>query len=353
MTGEPTAPAQSPRDGPGSSDSAWLEGQLRDLRRDTEQLDRELTGLRAALVEQQRGSSELQGALATVEGRTRRHEAGQEIARAVQQQLTTLGQQLEEESALRRDQRGAIEREQQRDRDLAGALTRALEELRGRLDSLDQRVAGEGQRQRRLVEDVADRDRAEERLGEQIAAIEGRIAALAEAWAKEREERVRFAAALPDLVSTLDEVDARTGTLRAEIRRAEEDVAEVRARRDREDELLELVEQQRATRLRLEERLTALEGRLEEALQSVAGGAQERLAISQHITGAEERMRALGEALEAQRGAVIDHFRRLVEAEEAHGRQQIEEIEKRIRRGRSLLVRLSEGSQQAQQEQPL
>ena len=200
---------------------------------------------------------------------------------------------------------------------------------------------------------MADRDRAEEHLGERIAASEGRIAALAEAWAKKREERERFAAALPDLVSTLDKVDARTGTLRAEIRRAEEDVAEVRARRDREDELLELVEQQRATRLGLEERLTALEGRLEEALQSVAGGARERLAISQHITGAEERMRALSEAIEAQRGAVIDHFRWLVEAEEAHGRQQIEEIEKRIRRGRSLLVRLSEGSQQAQQEQPL
>ena len=353
MTGEPTVPAQGPRDGPAASDTAWLEGQLRDLRRHTEQLDRELSGLRAALVEQRRSTSEMQGALATVEGRTRRHEAGQEIARAVQHQLAMLGERIEEESALRRDQRGAIEREHQRDRDLAGALTQALEELRGRLGSLEQRIAGEGERQRRLAEDVADRDRAEERLGEQVAGTEGRIAALAEAWAKEREERVRFAAALPDLASTLDEVDARTETLRAEIRRAEEDLAEVRARRDREDELLELVEQQRATRLRLEERLTALEGRLEEALQSVAGGAQERLAISQHVAGAEERMRALGEELEAQRWAVIDHFRRLVEAEEAHGRQQIEEIEKGIRRGRSLLVRLSEGSQQAQQEQPL
>ena len=39
-------------------------------------------------------------------------------------------------------------------------------------------------------------------------------------------------------------------------------------------------------------------------------------------------MRSLAEALEGQRWAVIEHFRRLVEADEQQGKQQIEEIEK-------------------------
>ena len=72
-----------------------------------------------------------------------------------------------------------------------------------------------------------------------------------------------------------------------------------------------------------------------------------------HAVGFDMYSSMLGEAVEAQRGAMIDYFRRLVEAEEQHGRQQIEEIGKQILSGRSLLASLSEGSQQARHEQPL
>ena len=344
---------QSAAEAAAPSEVAWLEQQLRELRGQTEQLQRELVGLHSAVVEQQRGSAQIEGALATVEGRTRRHETGQEIAREVQQQLAGLDQRLDEEAALRRDQRGALEREQRHDRELAERVGAVLEGVRERLDALEQRIAGEGERGRRLLEDLVERDRAEERLGEQITGAEGRIAALAEAWAKEREERTRFTAVLPELTSALDEIDARTIALRTELRRSEESLAQVKGRGDREDELLELVEQQRATRLRLEERLGELDSRLEEELQRAAGAGEERLALSQQVSGAEERMRALAEALEGQRWAMIEHFRRLVEADEQQGQQQIAEIEKRIRRGRSLLVRLNEGAQQAGEEQPL
>ena len=325
----------------------WIEGQLAELRERTERMGRELGGLRGALQEQQRGSSELQGALAVVEGRTRRHEAGQELARFVQQQLGVVTERLEEEAALRRDQRGALEREQHRDREAGESGAAALDELAERLHALEQHVSGESERQRRLADDRAAAERAEERLAERIAATEGRLAALAEAWAGEREERARFDAALPGLGAALDELDARTvalrAELRAELRRSEDDIAKVRARRDREDDLIELVEQQRSTRIRLEERLSALESRVEEAVQGLGSASEERLGLGRQLTGVEERLRALGESIEAQRWAVLEHFGRLLEADEAVSRKQIDELELCIRERRRLLVGAARG----------
>lgn len=334
-------------------DRGRLETQLIELREQTEQMRRELDGLRNVLQEQQLGSAELHGALATVEGRTRRHEAGQEIARFVQQQLGAVTERIEEESALRRDQRGALEREQQRGRELAESGAAALGELAERLRSLEQRSAGDAQRHRQLTDEVAALHRAEERTDERIAGAEGRLAALVSAWAEEREERGRFDAALPELATALDGLDARTVALRAELRRSEDELALVRARRDREDELVELVEQQRSTRLRLEERLGALEARLEETVQGFGGATEERLGLARQLAGLEERLSALTDSLEAQRWAVIEHFQRLVDVEQAGSRKQIEELERRIREGRRLVVRLREGSEHASEEQPL
>ena len=334
-------------------EGGWVEGQLAELRQRTERMGRELDGLRGALQEQQRGSSELQGALAVVEGRTRRHEAGQELARFVQQQLGAVTECLEEEAALRRDQRGALEREQHRDREADESGAAALDELAERLRVLEQRVGSESERQRQLGDDRAAAERAEEQLVERIAATEGRLAALAEAWAGERDERARFDAALPGLGAALDELDARTVALRAELRRSEDDIAQVRARRDREDELIELVEQQRSTRIRLEERLGALESRVEEALQGLRGASEERLGLGRQLTGVEQRLRTLGESIEAQRWAVLEHFGRLLDADEAGSRKQIDELELRIRERRRLLLGLREGSERAGEEQPL
>jgi chromosome segregation ATPase len=304
---------------------AWLEQQLHEMRDQSEQIQQELSSLYSAVRAQQRDVVE----------------------------IGAIGQRLDEESALRRDQGGAIVREQQRDREVAKGAVSSLQDSRTRIDALEQRLAGAGERSRRIDDELAEHGRVENRLAEQLVAAEGRIAALAEVWAKEREERVRFAAVLPELTVALDEIDARTLALRSELRRSEEGLAELRGRREREDALNELIEQQRAIRLRLEDRLRTFEAKLEETLQRIADGSEERLALSHQVSGAEARTQVLAEALEGQRWAVIEHFRRLIDAEEQHGREEIDEIEKRIRRGRSLLVRLSEGSQQAGEEQPL
>jgi len=332
---------------------AWLEEQLARLREQQEALTRELAGVRLALVEQGHSASDLEATLTAVDGRTRRHEAAHDAVQAVQRQVAQLAERLDEESVLRHDQHGAAEREHGRERDLSEGVTRALGEVRQRLQVLEQRIAGEQQRGLHHGDALADADRERERLTEQLHGAEGRMAALAESWAKDRDERARFAAAIPELTTTLAELGTRTVSLRAELRRSEDELAQLRGRRDREDELVELVEAQRATRARLEERITAIEERVEEMSRSVLAATEERQALYRQVAGADERIRGAGEALEGQRWATIEHFRRLVEAEEEQARLEIESVERRIRRGRMLLVRLTEGNLDAGGEKPL
>ena len=63
-------------------------------------------------------------------------------------------------------------------------------------------------------------------------------------------------------------------------------------------------------------------------------------------------LRAFGEAMEAQRWAVVEHFGRLLDTDQAGSRKQIEELEQRIRERRRLAVGLREDSEQAGAEQP-
>jgi chromosome segregation ATPase len=260
---------------------------------------------------------------------------------------------MDEEAALRRDQRGSSEREHDRDRDLAEGLTRALGEVREGVRVIEQRVANEQQRGLHHGDALAAADRERERLLELVQSTEGRVVALGESWARDRDERARFAAAIPELTSTLAELGARTASLRAELKHSEDEVAQLRTRRDREDELFELVEAQRATRARLEERITSTEERLEELSRVLGSATEERQALHRQLAGADGRIRAVAELIESQRWAVIEHFRRLVEAEEEQSRAEIEAIERRIRRGRILLMRLAEGSAEAAGEEPV
>ena len=113
-----------------------------------------------------------------------------------------------------------------------------------------------------------------------------------------------------------------------------------------------MVEQHQAIRLRLEDRLRDVEDRLQETLELLGAASEERLALRHQVMGLDERMRLLGEALEFQRDAVIDHVRRVLDVEEQQGKRQIDEIEQRLRRGRALLVRLRESGPRPAEEQP-
>lgn len=297
-----------------------MEEQLAELRDRTERLGRELSSVRRVVREQQHGVE---------------------------------GERLEEEAVLRRDQRGALAREQRRDREQGESGAAVLDGLAQRLRELEQHVRAEREQQRRLGEVRSAAEQGTSQLAERLAATEGQLAALADAWAGERAERARFDAALPGLSAALDELDGRTLALRTELRRADDEIAQVRARRDREDELTELVEQQHALRIRLEERLEALEARVEASAQVLGGASEERLGLGRQLSAMQEQLRSFGEEMEAQRAAILEHFGRLLDADQAGSRRQIEALEQRIRDRRRLAVGLREGSEQAGSEPPL
>ena len=282
---------------------------------------------------------------------------------AVGRQIQRLGEQLSELRAGQENLRRELDELRttlslhQRSSDGDGAATLLVESVRTQMDLLEQRIAGQGERGRRLGDELAEHDRAREVADVRLEGVEGRIAALAEAAGTEREERTRVDAALPELEGAVDEAGARLTAMQAALRRSEDGLARLETSLGREEELRQVIEQQRAVRIRLEDRLRDLEDGLQQTLELLGNAAEERLALRHQTRGIEERMGRLTESLEFQRDAVIDHFRRVLDVEEQQGKRQIEEIEQRLRRGRSLLVRLREsgprsGPQSGQEQAP-
>ena len=116
------------------------------------------------------------------------------------------------------------------------------------------------------------------------------------------------------------------------------------ARRDREDELVGLTQQHRSARQRTERGLAAFGERIDETARALDEAAEERAALAGRLARAEEGLRALGEELEAQREAAIEHFRLVTEAQQASARRRVAEIERGVREGRALLGRLREAA---------
>ena len=276
---------------------------------------------------------------------------------AVGRQIQRLGEQLSELRAGQENLRRELDELRttlslhQRSGDQEGNVSLLVEGVRTQIDLLEQRIASEGERGRRLGDELAEHDRAREGADVRLEGVEGRVAALAEADGREREERTRVDAALPGLEGAVDEVGARVTAMQAALRRSEDGLARLETSLGREEELRQVIEQQRSVRIRLEERLRVLEERVREALELLASAAEERLALRHQARGIEERMGRLTESVEFERDAVIDHFRRTLDVEEQQGKLQIEEIEQRLRRGRSLLVRLRESGPQSGEEQ--
>ena len=262
--------------------------------------------------------------------------------------MQRLGEQLSEVRAgqehLRREineLRTAISLHQRADGQDGDAVF-ALEAVRSRIDQLEQRIASEGERGRRRGDELAELDRVRGVVDLRIEGVERRVSALVETAGTEREEQTRTDAVVPNLVATVEEFGGRLTALQAALRRSEDGLARLESSLGREEELRQVIEQQRSVRIRLEERLRELEERLREALELLATAAEERLALRHQTMGLDQRMTMLTQSLEFQRDAVIDHFRRVLDVEEQQAKRQIEEIEQGLRRGRGLLVRLRE-----------
>ncbi|MYD65763.1 MAG: hypothetical protein F4X26_07285 [Chloroflexi bacterium] len=315
MTGErvTTEPALDDLDStvPPEGVSGWAERQLAALRENTDRLRHEVDVLRSSMHEQQRTVAGLESTLASIEENTRRHETEQQALRTAQQRLQGTLEGAE----------GVISRLNER--------VQALEQRSWSADSMH------GQR--------ADADDAPLGPG-RMEDIDNRIRAAADLAMQGRQAKERLDLALPELSSSISQLEATAETLRTELRRTGEEVAQERARRDREDELLELIDQQRAARVRLEERLAVFSEYLEEARDRLGAAAEERAALARQSSRTDERLLMVSEALDMLREAVVEHFQRLLDAERTATEKQIEGIEQRLREGQQLVTRLREGT---------
>lgn len=331
----------------------WSQERVQETAQQLDELRQQLARLRDAYQQQHAEVSGLQQTLQTIEGRTQRHEAGQDAAQAAQQQLSTLGERIEQETALRRDLTSALGREAQREREQQQDFGHGLDQLALRVVELEQRLVAADERQRSSASDLVERGRGDSVLEERLAALEHGTASDRETLRSFADALASATAAVAPLTAAVDEIETRTQATQRDQLRAGEALAAVRAEREREAELLEVIEQQRATRQRLEERLVTVEAALEDLRIDVAAAAEERAMLRQQTAGATERLVALTGTLEAQRLAIVEHFRLLAESGAEAGRRQGEEIERTNRVARDLAVRLAERSEEATLEQPL
>jgi len=320
VTIEPTAgsvDASTPAEVAGG----WTERQVTALREHADRLRHEVEVLRSALHDEQRSVATLQSTLTAIEEHVRRHEAEQQTVRATQQRVQAA---------------------------LEGSET-VISRLNERVQALEQRSWSADSMHRESGVDAEEAALTPSRMEE----LENRVAALMELAMQGRQAKERLDLSLPEITASISQLDAAAETLRNELRRTGDELAQERARRDRESELLELIDQQRSTRIRIEERLALYGEHLEEARGRLGAAAEERGALARQLARTDERVLTLSEALDMQHAAVIDHFQRLLEAEREASDKQVQGLESRLREGQQLLTRLREAGETRAPEQPL
>ncbi len=316
-------------------------------------LEADIDRTRVENVHQREELDRLRDTLQTVDGRTQRHESGQDAVRAVLAEVGALQERVEQEVALRRDLFGLIKREAERERGEQNAVSGVLSELLERVGTFEDRLAADDVQRRRLLLGIADTGIEEHVLLERLTMLEQRTAADRQALQQLSGEISRVASLVPDLASNLRDLDTRTRETQLGQRRTGDEVSALASERSRETELLELVDQQRALRVRLEERLSTVEEDVAAVRRELAAAAEDRALLRQLGTAAHERIREAREAMEAQKAAIVEYLRMMTQADAVADRRLVEEIERSNKIARDLLLRLEERSDEASQEQPL
>jgi chromosome segregation ATPase len=303
--------------------------------------------------QQQAELANLHEAVATLDGRTQRHEAGQDQSRTVGGQIADLAERVEQESTLRRALVAALERQAGQDHDERAALVKRGEQLAEQIELLQSRLTSDQARSGRVAAGFSEQAQQELSLGDRLSALEQQLTATGQELRLAREERARAETVREQTQATLDQLTERAQAAENAWQRLEQELASLRPAGDRERELRELVEQQRTSRTRTEERVAAFEADLHQTKEGLAEATEERLILQQQLNGDRQRLATLALALDEQREAIIDHFQRWTAVSSKAGKREVEEIERASREARDLLVRLTEGADHSAQEQPL
>ena len=339
----------APRDVRGTWVGDELTRALRTIDALTHSIDRLQHGMRL----QQEEVARLSDSLQTVDGRSQRHEAGQELALGLRQEIAALQATLDAEAELRRDLVARLDHGDAREAETQRELQRVLEQIATRLNAADGRQASITESEQHLSSDLADQARGEQTFEARITNLEVRAAAEHDATRHVGQEIARVAGSVPELLAKIEDLAVRVRGTHEEQRRAAEEIAAIRAVRDREADLLDVLDQQRATRARVEDRLTVIEDTLEEVRRGNVTAQEQITLLARDRAGEAEQRARLEERMEAQRDTVAGHLRRVLRSDEDRARRRIEEIERDVRVARSLLVRLEEQTDGTDQEQPL
>ena len=331
----------------------WVGDELARTLTRVDALTRALDVVQGGLRLQREEIARLTDQLQTVDGRSQRHESAQDAARDAREEIARLEAALESEGSLRRDLAAHVERSDAREAETQRELRRVLGLIAARLDAVDGTQAAVAARERHLFDEVADQAVEDQGVEARLSTLERQVAAGQEGARRSADEVTRVAAVLPDLLARVEEFGGRLRSAQLDLHRTDEEVAALRAIRDREEALLDVIEQQRVTRARMEDRLTTAEEAVETVRRAEADAAETITLLARSLAGEGEQRRALDERIETQRDLVSEHLRRALRAEEEGARRRVEEIERDMRVTRGLLVRLDEAAGEAVQEQPL
>ena len=340
-------------DAPREVQGTWVGDELARTLTRVDALTRAIEAVQGGLRLQREEVARLTDQLQLVDGRSQRHESAQDATRDAQQEIARLEAALEGEASLRRDLAAHVGRADAREAETQRELRRVLGLIASRLDAFDDKQASIVAREQRLLDEVAGQVVEDQGLEARLVALERQVGAGQEGARRSADEVARVSAALPDLLARVEELAGRLRATHIDMHRTEEEVAALRAIRDREEALLDVLEQQRVTRARMEDRLTTAEETVEAVRLAQAEAAEALTLLARSLAGEAEQRRAIGGRIEAQGDVVAEHLRRALHGDEEVARRRIEEIEQELRVTRELLVRLDEAATDAGQERPL
>lgn len=337
----------------GDAAPGWVDGQLAQALGRIETLARDVARLQATLGSREQEVSELRQALDTLDGRTRRHEVTQEAIPELRSALVRLDERLTAESALRRDQFAAAGRGQGHEHDVASLLERDVIALDRRVAAIELALRAAGDRDAHVEHDLNEAARAQQQAEERLAALQAHVDSVTAAARGDIADVAALREGLGAAVQHIGAVEARTDVMLREIQRLTDEMLVIRRTLDRETALVDLVEQLRVLRLRVEEGLAALAQRVDS--QALAGHAEAegQSLVRRQLHALDETVTTLTARVEAQRQVLLDHFRRVTDSAEDAGRRQTDEIDRQVRAARELLVRLAESADDATREPPL
>ena len=148
-------------------------------------------------------------------------------------------------------------------------------------------------------------------------------------------------------------VEARTDVMVRDLQQVQDELLVVRRALDRETAVVDLVEQVRALRLRVEEGLTELAQRVDAQQTAERTEFEVQGVLRARLVALDRVVAEVAARVEAQRQVLLDHFQRVTALTEDAGRRQTEEIDRQVRAARESLVRLAERADEATREQPL